>query len=77
MIPIFEKPTPKSIERPMQAIEYLHAEKRNSKDIGVTEHDFFENSEEWKLKSEEEKQLCYMNFAERYADYMCEYEKKH
>lgn len=77
MIPIVEQPKPEIIERPMQAIEYLHAEKRQSQSMGVTAKDFYENAEEWKLKSEEERQLCYMDFAERYADYMCDYEKKH
>lgn len=77
MIPIVEHPKPTPIERPMQAIEYLRAEKLRTEYMGATELDLFENAEEWKLKSEEERQLCYMDFAERYADYMCDYEKKH
>ena len=78
MIPVVEqaKPAPQA-DTCMSAIEFLRAEREFSRSLGATEHEFFENAEKWKAKSDEERQLCYMDFAERYADYVCGFEKKH
>jgi hypothetical protein len=77
MILIAEKIKPAQADTCMSALEFLHAEKEFSQWMGVTAPQFFEYAEKWKAKSDEERQLCYMDFAERYADYVCGFEKKH
>lgn len=77
MIPVEEPKIPSNNEGFLSALDFLKAEKENSRSLGASEHEFFENAEQWKAKSDEEKQLCYMDFAERYADYVCGFEKRH
>lgn len=78
MIPVAEQPKPPSTSDGfMSALDFLKAEKERSCALGATMADLYRDSEEWKSKSDEEKQLCYMDFAERYADYVCGFEKRY
>lgn len=78
MIPVVGQIKPPSKpEGFLSALDFLNAEKEKALALGATRSDLYRDAEEWKSKSDEEKQLCYMDFAERYADYVCGFEKRH
>lgn len=77
MIPEAKAATITPADTFMSAIEFLRAEKRQSESLGMTSRQYYEDEQEWAAKSDQERQLCYMDFAERYADYVCGYEKSH
>lgn len=76
-IPAVESVKTLPVEKFMSALDFLRSEREKYIYLGASARELWLSIEEWKSKNEEEKQLCYMDFAEHYADYLCNYEKTH